>query len=130
LVRLVRFDASLLDSLLEASRRNHPDEFFAVLGGEVRGEEVIVDSLLIVPFEASDTGAVFDLMSVHLRGAVGTFHSHPYGEPVPSEDDLLLFRRLGAVHAIAAYPYDRRSVRFYDKSGRNITGLVALADDR
>jgi len=130
LVRLVRFSADLLDSLLEASRENHPNEFFTVLGGEVDGDEIVVDSVLVVPFEASDTGAVFDLMSVHLKGAVGTFHSHPSGDPAPSEDDLMLFKRLGAVHAIAAYPYRRRDVRFYDKSGRNITELVALADDR
>ncbi|WP_456434927.1 Mov34/MPN/PAD-1 family protein [Methanopyrus sp.] len=125
-MKRVEFDARLLNSLLEASDKNHPDEFFAMLGGSMSAETITVDSLIVVPFEASDSGAIFDLLSVHTRDVIGTFHSHPYGDPVPSEDDLMLFKRLGAVHAIAAYPYTPDRLEFYDKSGRNITPVVEV----
>ncbi|WP_456481940.1 Mov34/MPN/PAD-1 family protein [Methanopyrus sp.] len=125
-MKKVEFDAELLNSLLEASDRNHPDEFFAMLGGSIDADTIKIDSLIVVPFEASDSGAIFDLLSVHTRDVIGTFHSHPHGDPVPSKDDLMLFKRLGAVHAIAAYPYTPDRVEFYDKSGRNITPVVKV----
>ncbi|WP_457614749.1 Mov34/MPN/PAD-1 family protein [Methanopyrus sp.] len=125
-VKKIEFDAELLGYLLEASDKNHPNEFFAMLGGSIDAEIVTIDSIIVVPFESSDSGAIFDLLSVHTRDVVGTFHSHPYGDPVPSEDDLMLFKRLGVIHAIAAYPYTPDRVEFYGKSGKNITPVVEV----
>ncbi|NPB01340.1 MAG: peptidase [Methanopyri archaeon] len=125
-------DENLLDSLLEAAAANHPNEFLAFLGGRIEDDTIVIDELVLVPFEASEDSAITDLMALYTRDIQGTFHSHPSGDPTPSDDDLLMFKRLGAVHAIAVPPYTRADVRFYDTAGRDITPLVGVepvADD-
>jgi len=47
-------------------------------------------------------------------------HSHPSGNPRPSEDDLITFQKHGRVHIIIAYPYEDDTWRAYDYTGKEI----------
>jgi proteasome lid subunit RPN8/RPN11 len=48
----------------------------------------------------------------------GSAHSHPGYRNDPSDADLDFFSHMGWIHFITCQPYDRRSWKAYDSSGR------------
>ncbi len=106
-----------LEMILEAARDSHPNEFGALL----RGEEGVISELLLVPGTiGGDSHAIFRLHMMPIDfSVVGTVHSHPGPVARPSPEDMEFFQRLGYVHIIAAYPYDRTSWRAWDRQGRS-----------
>ncbi|HOT06513.1 MAG: hypothetical protein A4E45_01987 [Methanosaeta sp. PtaB.Bin039] len=112
-VRGIARDA--LAFILEASASALPTEFAGLL--EAR-DGVITDILILPGTESSERSAWVKLYMLPNMPIVGSVHSHPTSNPRPSQADLGFFARTGNCHIIAAYPFDERSWRCYDASGR------------
>jgi proteasome lid subunit RPN8/RPN11 len=114
---------STMAFILEASKSSYPKEF----AGLLREEEGIIKEVLLVPgTHSSGGGALMDLYNIPLGiSMVGTVHSHPSGNFIPSDADLRLFRRKGFVHIITGYPYSKDSWSAYDSRGEKVDIPVA-----
>jgi len=136
----IKVKLGLIEELLEACRKTHPNEFFAFLGHDNTGKErkdydfwsfeenfdykyeKVVDHYIIVPLFYQVRNAVSyrsDLLPLGFSIA-GTIHSHPSYSGRPSKEDLLSFEKRGFLHIIAAFPYQLNSIYFYDSRGRKI----------
>jgi proteasome lid subunit RPN8/RPN11 len=107
-----------LEFILSVANSSHPNEFIALLEAE---EEVIKDLIFLPGTATSDSLALMRLEMMPLGMKVaGTVHSHPSPPPVPSDEDLFTFSKIGGVHIIVAHPYDMKSWRCYNSSGKEI----------
>ena len=106
---------STLDLILEVSKESHPKEFAGVLRAEGR---TITEIMLLPGTLSGDRSALLRLHMLPIDfSVVGTVHSHPSGEPIPSGADFQLFQKFGYVNIITAYPYDSDSWRAWSLTG-------------
>ena len=107
-----------LEMLLVASRDTHPNEFACML----RADDGVITELMLVPGTiSSQESAILRLymMPIDLT-IVGSAHSHPSPNSIPSGPDLKLFSNSGQVHIIVGYPYDKDSWKAYARNGEEI----------
>lgn len=111
-------ESETLKFILKVSNASHPNEF----GGVLRCENDVISEVLVLPGTyQSEESAVMQLHMLPLdSSSCGTVHSHPSSSPEPSREDLEFFGKFGEVHIIAAFPYDERSWKTYDRRGREI----------
>lgn len=112
---MYRIAESAMDSIIEAARSTHPNEFIALL--ELEGKKIIGLVLLPAVFGGTFSSLRLDLlpMAPEVNGSV---HSHPGWSNRPSKGDLVAFPKLGKVHLIICRPYCAKSARAYDSRGR------------
>ena len=117
--------AHVLEGLLEAARRNYPNEFFCLLGGEKTGDAYLAREIVYIPFRSGPTYAFFQPTDIPFDSSIiGSAHTHP-GPALPSSADLHSFPYAGWVHVIISYPYTAENVRAYDAKGNEISWTVA-----
>ncbi len=109
-------EREVMELLLEVSKESHPNEFAGVL----RAEGTRITEVMLVPGTVSGDRSA--LMQLHMLPidftVVGTVHSHPTGNPHPSDADRRLFGKFGYVNIITAHPYDMETWRAWDIAGR------------
>jgi len=112
----MRFKKALLEGICEACRNVHPSEFLAMLG--VKEDLEFVEELVVVPAEFGKSFSAYrlDLQPLDSK-IVGTVHSHPSANALPSRADLRVFSR-GKVNLIVGFPYVLNSIRAFDSSGK------------
>ena len=108
---------SVLESICIAARQSYPNEFIALLGGNVSGG--IIEDLVILPAISGEDFATLrsDLLPLGV-GIFGSVHSHPGYSNRPSRGDISTFSHLGKVHAIICLPFGIENVKFYDSNGK------------
>jgi proteasome lid subunit RPN8/RPN11 len=103
-----------LEFILEASRSSMPNEFAALL----RTDEGVISDVMIVPgTESSRMGALIRLYMLPNMEVVGSAHSHPTPNLMPSQQDLAMFSRTGDYHIIVGPPFDEKSWVCYNAQG-------------
>ncbi len=101
--------------IMEASRSTLPLEF----AGLLRADEEIITEVLILPgTEASNRSALVRMYMLPNMRIVGSVHSHPSSNLNPSREDLIFFSRAGYYNIIVGPPFDERSWRCYDSTGK------------
>lgn len=110
-----------LEFILESAKSIYPNEF----GGFLRvdtDEKYTIKEIVILPGTISGNAhAIFKLHMLPIDfSIVGTVHSHPSLSFHPSDADVLLFRKFGKVHIVAAYPFTTFSWKSYDYNGKII----------
>ena len=103
--------------VFESSLDSYPNEFAALLKVNKKG---VISELVLLPGTLQGRrSAVFALYMMPISfDVVGTVHSHPTPNCIPSDEDRSLFQRFGDVHIIVGYPFNERSWQGYDKVGR------------
>jgi proteasome lid subunit RPN8/RPN11 len=116
--RITKVNRSVIELISAAAQEQHPNEF----GGTLRAQGDAITEVLLVPGTVSGaTHAIFQLHMLPIDMSVkGTVHSHPGGNPRPSNADRELFARFGTTHIIIAEPYTARTWRAYDGRGQPI----------
>ncbi|CDG65678.1 MAG: hypothetical protein PWQ15_1443 [Methanobacterium sp.] len=114
----VILDQEVVGEIIQIARESHPLEFAALLEGEIKGNILKIDSLVFLPGETSNQGAVMKTFMMPLTtSTVGSVHSHPIPNASPSSADLQFFAENGFFHLIIAYPYTKDSIIAYDTFG-------------
>jgi proteasome lid subunit RPN8/RPN11 len=108
---------SVLERMRGLAQQTHPKEMVAFLRGHHEGDTLVVTDLLFQPFENTTRSATIHL-DPNLTGVVGTFHSHPTPNALPSAADRRLFARHPGIHLISGWPYT--SVHVYTQRTRFI----------
>jgi len=112
----VKIRRELIEGLLEVSKEVHPREFIGLL----RAEKGVISEVIIPPFSVYGLGeSSFSPYDLPIDfSLVGSVHSHPSGNPLPSKQDMNIAFSFGVVHLIITYPYSSpENVHAYDKEG-------------
>jgi len=116
----VLMDRQAAESLLVLARARHPNEAILLLRGKLVDSDVHVEEVVIPPFGSGGRGfAHFPSHALPIDfSIVGTAHSHPTGNPLPSSTDLNNF--YSRIMIIAARPYRPQDIAAYNKKGESI----------
>ena len=117
----VSMSEDLLQSVLEGARRLHPKETILLLRGKKIENTFVISDLLIPPLATYGHG--FAGIRTHMLpidfSLVGTLHSHPSGNTMPSPADLNHF--LGRILLIIGYPYQsENNMAAYNHNGERL----------
>ena len=130
----VRVDREVLNSVIYYSKQAYPNEFLAFFDGEIKNNVLYITSLLFVPGETCETGAVVHNEMVPMNTKYyGSVHSHPGPSASPSDADLMTFSKNGYFHMIVCLPYSYETFKEYDRHGEPMDYSVGdysyLVDD-
>lgn len=108
----VKIDREVLDSVIYYSKKAYPNEFLAFFDGVIKNDTLYITSLLFVPGETCETGAVVhtELIPMNIK-YLGSVHSHPGPSASPSSADLKTFSKNGYFHMIVCLPYSYETFR-------------------
>jgi proteasome lid subunit RPN8/RPN11 len=111
----------LLDTIFEGAKRLYPKESILLLRGRKTKNIIVVTDLLVPPLASYGRG--FAHIPLHMMpmdfSVMGTVHSHPSGNFMPSSTDLNHF--FGRVLMIVAFPFlSEKNVAIYNHSGERL----------
>lgn len=111
----------LLDAVLEGAKRLYPKESILLLRGKKTKNLITVTDLLVPPLASYGRG--FAHIPLHMMpmdfSVVGTVHSHPSGNFMPSSTDLNHI--FGRILMIVAFPFlSEKNVAIYDHNGERL----------
>lgn len=115
---MIKIEEELLDFISYAAKNTHPNEFAAFL----RDEEGVISEVVFSPYSVfGKNSATISHFSLPIdTSIVGTVHSHPSRNGMPSEGDLSFFSHYGKVHIIVRYPYEKDDFFFYSRNGERL----------
>ncbi|WP_405276912.1 Mov34/MPN/PAD-1 family protein [Methanobrevibacter sp.] len=115
----VRVDREVLESVIFYSKQAYPNEFLAFFDGMIKDKILYITSLLFVPGETCETGAVVHTELIPMTTKYfGSVHSHPGPSAMPSTADLRTFSKYGYFHMIVCLPYSLETFKSYDRYGQ------------
>ncbi|GKS66504.1 metalloprotease [Nitrosarchaeum sp.] len=123
--RQVTLEKKVLDSILSYCQMKHPNEGILILKGKSKQGNIMIDGLVIPPFNYSGpTFAGFPHSFLPFdMSYVGLVHSHPSGSAEPSVTDLHNF--FGLVSIIVQSPYGDNDIFAWDSSGNPVPLFIA-----
>ena len=132
--REVRVDREVLESVIYYSKQAYPNEFLAFFDGLIKDKVLYITSLLFVPGETCETGAVVHTELIPMTTKYfGSVHSHPGPSAMPSGADLRTFSRYGYFHMIVCLPYSLETFKSYNRYGQPLDYTIGdyshLIDD-
>lgn len=118
--RQISLQKKVLDSILSYCKMKHPNESILILKGKSKQGNVLIDGLVIPPFNYSGpTFAGFPHSFLPFdMSYVGIVHSHPSGTAEPSVTDLHNF--FGLVSLIVQSPYNDEDIFAWDSNGNSV----------
>ena len=130
----VRVDREVLESVIYYSKQAYPNEFLAFFDGKIIDNVLYITSLIFVPGETCETGAVVHTEMIPMNTKYwGSVHSHPGPSAMPSGADLKTFSKNGYFHMIVCLPYSLETFKSYDRYGEHIDYTIGdysyLVDD-
>jgi len=114
-----------LDIILESAKSIYPKEFGGLLRVDTDVKNTIIEVILLPGTISGGSQAIFKLHMLPIDfSIIGTVHSHPSGNPVPSQADLQLFNKYGRIHIIVANPFNETSWKAYNYLGDEINMII------
>jgi proteasome lid subunit RPN8/RPN11 len=117
----VQIPSNILDAIYAGAKELYPRESFLMLRGRKSKGVINITDLVLAPFAVHGKGfAHFNpYMFTGDYSLVGTVHSHPSGNILPSDTDLNYF--FGRVLMIVGYPFEGKGcIAAYDSEGEQI----------
>jgi proteasome lid subunit RPN8/RPN11 len=117
----VSLSVELLDAIFEGARRLYPRETILLLRGKKSKDIIRVNELVVPPLATYGHG--FANVPLHMLpmdfSIVGTVHSHPSGNLVPSDVDFNHF--FGRILMIVGFPFaGEQNVAVYNSRGERL----------
>ena len=113
----MKIKKTTLENICDAARNTYPNEFISLLGSK----NGVIEELVVLP---ATYGRNFSSLRIDLlppdKSVVGSIHSHPSPNAMPSKADLNVFRKAGQMHLIIAYPFSSESIKAYDAKGNSV----------
>ncbi|MCS7126621.1 MAG: Mov34/MPN/PAD-1 family protein [Aigarchaeota archaeon] len=108
-------------SLLEIAQNAHPREMLMLLRGRKKKDVLEIDEILFAPLSRHDEHSAFfrfDMLPLDFT-IIGLAHSHPSGDPHPSDEDLYHF--IGNIMLILTPPYlTLEDIHAYNSKGDRV----------
>jgi proteasome lid subunit RPN8/RPN11 len=128
---VVELPLEILDAIYAGAKELYPRESFLLLRGKKKNGVIRVSDLIVAPF------AVHNEDSTHFSpymlpsdfSLVGTVHSHPSGNILPSVVDLNYF--FGRILMIVGPPFEGEScVAVYDSNGEKLPLKITCEENK
>lgn len=118
--RSVTIRSDAMDGIISYCMMKHPEEAILIVRGRSRKGHIVVDGLVVPPFDTPQTAfGGFEHSFLPLDPTyVGILRSHPKGERTPSDAELNGF--FGLVLLIMSHPYQEQDITAWDSSGNTI----------
>ena len=114
----VFIERNVLLTITEFAKKAHPHEFSAYLQGKVVNKVLYVKGIVYEHYSATETQAVISANLPLLSEVVGTVHSHPSFNNLPSATDKKGLFTMGLTNLIICQPYTLTRIAAYDTAGR------------
>ena len=118
---IVKFEKSVVDSILSHALNTYPREAILLLRGKKERDGILINEIVVPPLATHGVGfSGFPsyMLPMDLR-VMGVSHSHPSGNPEPSMYDLNHF--YGRIMVIAAYPFQSYTdITVFGKDGSRL----------
>ncbi len=112
----IKVKKNVILGMIEFAKVNHPNEFMALLEGEVKEDSLIITNIVYQPLRKTKTSASI-VMNPNIYHIFGSVHSHPSSSRSPSNADLMNFNKRGIAHFIISFPYIKSSITCFDNKG-------------
>ena len=129
MIRIVKLEESVANSILTSALDVYPNEAILLLRGKLADDEIRVNDVLIPPLATHGRGfSTFPRFMLPMDlSIVGVSHSHPSGVLRPSVHDLNHF--YGRIMVITAHPFNSYSdIGSFNSNGERLLQEV-VADD-
>lgn len=115
----VHIKVEVIEEIILFSMSSYPNEFVALLEGEVKDKILIILGLILLPgTNTSSEGATVNLAMIpNTSNFFGSVHSHPGYSNKPSYADLQFFYKDGFFHMIICEPFTVDSIQAYNAYG-------------
>ncbi len=113
-------ERQVIQTVIEFAKNAHPNEFSAYLQGKVTNKILYVKGIVYEHYHANESQAIISADLPLLHEVVGTVHSHPSFNNLPSSMDKRGLFTMGLVNLIICRPYTFNRVAAYDTHGRPI----------
>ena len=107
---------TLLEDLVESSRKYYPNEFMCFLSGNKKTK--IIEEIVFLPSTSGKTFAsIWEAVIPLDETIIGSVHSHPQGQASPSSADKQFFRKynLNVIIGVSA-----KQINFFNNAGQAI----------
>jgi len=104
---------TLLEDLMEASKKYYPDEFMCFLSGDKKSK-TLTEIVLLPNTSGRDFASIQESVIPIDTSVFGSVHSHPTGQARPSQADKKFFKRyeLNLIISIS-----EAKIGFFDSAG-------------
>lgn len=121
----VHIDYRVIDEIVKIAINADPNEYVALLSGDIENDILKIKGLIFLPFKASSSSAVMEVFMMPMTtNAVGSIHSHPGPSANPSQADITFFGKNGYFHMIICRPYSESTIKAYDSFGNPMSFKV------
>ena len=120
----VFIERDVIKTTREFAKKAHPNEFSAYLQGRVTNKVLYVRGIVYEHYHATENQAVISSNLPLMSEVVGTVHSHPSFNNLPSSTDKRGLFTMGLVNLIICQPYTFQRLAAYDTKGRPIDFTV------
>jgi proteasome lid subunit RPN8/RPN11 len=117
-------ERDVIQAVIDFAHRAHPNEFSAYLQGKVTNKVLYVKGIVYEHYHATENQTVISADLPLLSEVVGTVHSHPSFNNLPSAVDKRGLFTKGLVNFIICQPYTHQRIAAYDVAGRPIDFTV------
>ncbi len=114
----VFIERPVMQTIIEFAKRAQPNEFSAYLQGKVTNRILYVKGIVYEHYHATENQAVISADLPLLHEVVGTVHSHPSMNNLPSGVDKRGLFKMGLVNLIICQPYGFSRIAAYDTAGK------------
>lgn len=116
---MFKISTKVVDAFLRGAINSFPNEFFALLGSSTQSN--LIDEFIIVPSFANSKEVLIQMHLIPIDfSIIGTMHSHPTKNNMPSKADLKTFKKLGEIHLIVGFPFKRETIKSFDSNGKEL----------
>jgi len=121
----ISISQELLQTIFDGAKSLYPKETILMLKGKKKKDIITITELLVPPL--ANYGRGFANIRLHMLpmdfSIVGTAHSHPSGNIIPSSADMNHF--FGPVLMIVGSPFtDEKNVAAYNRNGERLAVRV------
>ena len=130
MIRIVKLEESVANSILTSALDVYPNEAILLLRGKLANNEILVNDILIPPLATHGRGfSNFPRFMLPMDlSIVGVSHSHPSGVLRPSIHDLNHF--YGRIMVITAHPFKSYSdIGSFNSNGDRLSQEVVPDDN-
>lgn len=120
----VFIERDVIQDIIQFAKKAHPNEFSAYLQGNVTNKVLYIKGIIYEHYSATESQAIISADLPILHEVVGTVHSHPSFNNLPSSADKRGLFTMGLVNFIICQPYTFHRFAAYNTAGKPIDFTV------
>jgi len=116
---MFKISVNVIEAFLIGAKNAFPKEFFALLGSTT--ESNLIDEFIVIKNINSEKEVLFNFNEIPIDFSIkGSMHSHTSNNNNPSKADIQTFKKIGGIHLIACFPFNRNTIKAFNFEGKEL----------